>query len=98
LSPAYLRLGGTAADLVTFRENGPILKESIIESSDSNSTKCYSTENVCENLDELLYKNRTNITMSGQDWIEINEFTKRVGWSFLFDVNVLKRNPRGNWR
>ena len=35
--------------------------------------------------------------MSGQDWIDINEFSKNVGWSFLFDVNVLIRDEENKW-
>ena len=52
----------------------------------------------CENLQGNLYKNRTKFFMSGTDWIQINEFCKKVGWNFLFDFNVLKRNRKGNWR
>ena len=52
----------------------------------------------CENLQGSLYKNRTKFYMSGNDWIQINEFCKKVGWNFLFDFNVLKRNRKGNWR
>ena len=35
--------------------------------------------------------------MSGQDWIDINEFSKNVGLSFLFDVNVLIRDVENKW-
>ena len=35
--------------------------------------------------------------MTGQDWIQLNEFAKYVNWSMLFDLNVLKRNGRGQW-
>ena len=44
-----------------------------------------------------LLKNHTAFAMSGQDWIDINEFSKNVGWSFLFDVNVLIRDEENKW-
>jgi len=52
---------------------------------------------VCEDLQTWLYKNHTAFAMSGQDWIDINEFARNVGWSFLFDVNVLIRNNKNKW-
>ena len=44
-----------------------------------------------------LLKNHTAFAMSGQDWIDINEFSKNVGLSFLFDVNVLIRDVENKW-
>lgn len=105
LSPAYLRLGGTAADLLYFKEVDifGIPKKDFTKSNIS-SASCYCTENqrtgskICEDLQGRLYKNRTAFPMTGQDWIDINNFVKKVGWSFLFDVNVLVRNKRKQWR
>ena len=100
LSPAYLRLGGTAADLLFFKEHS---RSSKLNSTGSKSS-CYCTTNydehkkICEDLEEFFYKNRTAFPMSGQDWIDINEFSSKVGWSFLFDVNVLIRNKDNKWR
>ena len=100
LSPAFLRLGGTAADLVTFKENATPFHVEFIEEGDESCwcSNDKSGRKVCEDLDQALYKNLTNILMTGQDWIDINNFCVEVGWSFLFDVNVLKRNRRGHWR
>ena len=122
----YFRLGGTAADLLYFKEVPGLFKAPRIKSYDcnnqesSNSTvdksskkwntnlgqnqgNCYCTvdksgKKVCENLEKSLYKNRTAFAMSGKDWIHINEFAQKVGFSFLFDVNVLVRNKNNNWR
>ena len=35
--------------------------------------------------------------MSGQDWIQLNQFSQLANWDLLFDVNVLKRNIHGQW-
>ena len=35
--------------------------------------------------------------MSGQDWIQLNQFSQLAHWDLLFDVNVLKRNIHGQW-
>ena len=67
--------------------------------SGSRSTnKTANKKPVCEDCETWLYKNRTAFPMSGQDWIDINDFVKSVGWSFLFDVNVLIRNSKNRWR
>ena len=64
---------------------------------------CYCTESakgqkMCEDLEQWLYKNRTAFAMSGKDWIHINDFVQKAGFDFLFDVNVLVRNRKDNWR
>ena len=128
IQPAYLRLGGTAADLARFepyparqhslrsRLGGKIAPEvpaAAINRDKINVTDCFSVEEntdqvvsfrrkmnytieshlfafqVCEDL-ESLYKKK-NFTISGKDWIKINEFVGKVGWKFLFDFNVLLR-------
>ena len=43
--------------------------------------------------DQRPYK---QITMSGQDWININNFALKTNMSFLFDFNALHRNNRTN--
>ena len=40
---------------------------------------------------------RTEFYMSGQDWIQLNQFSQLANWDLLFDVNVLKRNVHGQW-
>ena len=103
LAPAYLRLGGTAADLLTFKEKLTPGELQPMNTTSVGSDNCWCTESLshdksCENLQGNLYKNRTKFFMSGTDWIQINEFCKKVGWNFLFDFNLLKRNRKGNWR
>ena len=96
LSPAFLRLGGTAADLLYFKKQP--FEDKLDRNSRVNSIKTPDGNCACENLENGLYKNRTAFPMSAQDWIDINEFSKTVGWSFLFDVNVLIRNGKNRWR
>ena len=68
LSPSYLRIGGTAADLLTFKAKPPPKKLRPLpleyyQEKTSNEKDCYCTndikgQKVCENLKNALYKNR----------------------------------------
>ena len=96
LAPAYLRIGGTAADLLTFRVN-PLKKSKIKnifkDDTAKNSTATPQTlKNSC--MCRFDKKIKTKFFMSGRDWILLNEFAQYVNWSILFDVNVLKRNKQ----
>ena len=95
LSPAYFRLGGTSADLTIFEEkpkrNSPL--NTTTELNTNYSENCFQTNNaeggnICEDLSLKLYKPKKNITLSGLDWINLNEFAEKVNWTFLFDINV----------
>ena len=94
LAPAYLRIGGTAADLLTFRVNPPKntkLKNIFVDETVQNSTaSSQPLNNSC--LCGFEKRLKTKFFMSGRDWIQLNEFARYANWSMLFDVNVLKRN------
>ena len=36
-------------------------------------------------------------SMTTEDWDAINQFTQLAGWDFIFGLNVLLRQPDGNW-
>ncbi|CAI8023721.1 Heparanase [Geodia barretti] len=42
---------------------------------------------------------RTNFTMTPQQWDEVNKFVETVGWDFVFGLNALLRTPypNGSW-
>ncbi|XP_038046652.1 heparanase-like [Patiria miniata] len=47
-------------------------------------------------LDIEGHKGFKNFTFTGKDWDNINDFSREVGWRFIFDVNeFLRRN--GHW-
>ena len=103
LSPAYVRLGGTGADLAIFDESlgNQIPQKSKIELK---HTK-YVTHGLqlnqinkgrdCEKLN--LLNPRKNFTFSKEDWIGLNNFTKNVNWTLLFDVNAVLKRSDGCW-
>ena len=86
LSPAYVRLGGTGADLAIFDDTA----------ADTNRLKLDRTS-ICDDLDLKLHKLRKNFTFNREDWKSLNEFTKRVNWTLLFDVNVILKRSDGCW-
>ena len=99
----HSRLGGTAADLLYFKEQLPrnFYYKNSPETTGNNSTNCWCANDekghkVCEDLESFLYKNRTAFPMSGQDWIDINQFASKAGWTFLFDFNVLLRSKKND--
>ena len=98
LSPAFLRIGGTAADLLRFQEKSffePLSNESATIASGSDS--CYCTSDRREDAHSCEKKVRRNFTMTGHDWMQINEFAIKSNLKILFDLNVLRRDSRGQW-
>ena len=95
LAPAYLRIGGTAADLLDFRVNPPEHTKSTNicvddDISQNSMASALPNKTTCQcGFDE---KSITKFFMSGRDWIQLNDFAQYVNWSMLFDVNVLIRN------
>ena len=91
LAPAYLRVGGTAADLLIFREKGSGRNGKFWRERQHNS----SCEAFCPlgqiDLEKEKGKKRHQFNMSGKDWRKLNDFVKEAGWKLLFDLNVLLR-------
>ncbi|XP_070206584.1 inactive heparanase-2-like [Littorina saxatilis] len=81
LSPSYFRLGGTAADYMTF---------------DPTNQKGHKGENLhggqvyCSNFTTQFY-------MSADQWDILNKFLRAVGWDFIMDLNALQRNTDMSW-
>ena len=98
LSPAFIRLGGTGADLATFNQT-----KSSNEVSELKTDKDVSLENNnrnyrdCRDISQQLQKKRKNITITRDDWIDLNRFTAKVNWTLLFDVNVILKRADGCW-
>ena len=95
LSPSYVRLGGTGADLAIFNDT----KEASRSSNSIHDMQTYDNKqsNTCEDLDFKMHKLRENFTITREDWIDINEFAKKVNWTLLFDVNVILKRKDGCW-
>ena len=108
LSPAYLRLGGTAADLLTFdpqahlHDDGNYFedkkgdKHELKHNSEGNRFWCATSMNGSaenENLNNL-YKHKKKFVMTGEDFDNLYNFSEAVGWTLLFDLNVLKRKGK----
>ena len=98
LTPSYLRLGGTSADLILFREK-PIYEPSLLRHPNEIPEYDYDyADDYLAEEEEMYFKphNNKTIIMTGIDWMLINEFSYRVGWNFLFDINVLLRTQDDN--
>ena len=78
LSPAMLRIGGTAQDYLLFS----LLNK---DQSDLYQNK----ENYMTQNDTLI----SNYIMTSRDWDLVNDFARDVGWDVIFGLNVfLRRN------
>ena len=100
LTPAFVRLGGTGADLATFNDS---------ETQDSNEINKFRNPkdslskhkarevNGCEDLNLKLQKVRKNFTITKDDWMDLNVFAQKVNWTLLFDVNVILKRSDGCW-
>lgn len=40
---------------------------------------------------------RPNYTMSGEEWLTLNQFIAKSGFTLLFDLNCLTRFANGSW-
>ncbi|KAH9512228.1 hypothetical protein Btru_041187 [Bulinus truncatus] len=76
LSPAYVRLGGVAADVIHFDPHGqhsvPVVSQG--------QTQWQSQKKYDQNL-----------TLSGERWRDVTRFFENAGWNVIFDFNVFKR-------
>ena len=98
LSPAYVRLGGTGADLAIFNDSEISNEANNFKHHIDNSHKGnIERPDTCKDLDIKLHKIRKNVTITKEDWISLNEFTKKVNWTLLFDVNVVLRRSDSYW-
>ncbi|XP_021350709.1 heparanase-like isoform X1 [Mizuhopecten yessoensis] len=105
LSPCYLRMGGNKADFLIFSMNGT---ESVGPESNSYESKHMNKQDLQQEDAALRFvplsntfgfekkRNYTNFTMTASMWDDINHFMTKVGWDFLFDLNVFLRKD-GQW-
>lgn len=93
LKPAYLRIGGTAADLVTFDDKTNVNRHGIddYQSSLMNRNSWDYDDSSC------LKKRWDDLHLSREKWLSINTLASEAGLHLLFDLNVLKRLPSGKW-
>ncbi|KAK9503885.1 hypothetical protein O3M35_010351 [Rhynocoris fuscipes] len=92
LGGGYLRVGGTAADMLVF---SPSMRAWPETSLPVDGGVCSNEHTSCL----LRTSNQHTIkkfSMSAEDWHEINEFSKYVDLKLLFDLNVLLRNKTNN--
>ena len=98
LSPAYVRLGGTGADLAIFNDSEISNEVNNFKHHTGNIHKKYiEMPDNCKDLDITLHKIRKNVTITKEDWISLNEFAKKVNWTLLFDVNVVLKRSDNCW-
>ena len=101
LSPAFLRLGGTGADLATFdktRMSNDIPQFGSFKNRPQNDgNDKHRIKDECHKINLRLQKSRKNVTITQNDWIDLNSFTQKVNWTLLFDVNVILKRADGCW-
>ncbi|XP_060082509.1 heparanase-like isoform X2 [Ylistrum balloti] len=105
LSPCYLRMGGNKADFLIFSINKT---ESFSPEATSYKAKHFNDQDLphqdgslqsvplWNNFEFGKKRNFTNFTMTASMWDDINHFMTKVGWDFLFDLNVFLRSD-GKW-
>lgn len=87
LSPANLRVGGNMADRLIFMPS----------KNDSNNNLKYSEPNP-ESSDEYCnYVSTQNFSMYGQDWLMLNNLTRKTNLDMIFDLNALRRLSNDSW-
>ncbi|XP_049777219.1 heparanase-like [Schistocerca cancellata] len=90
LAPAYLRMGGTAADQLIFVPNEETNQEDLLLSKPLMAAKA-------EHVDYCDYGYHCNrnisdtFNMTVEDWLTMNRFVKETDLRLLFDLNVLLR-------
>ncbi|XP_033731055.1 heparanase-like isoform X1 [Pecten maximus] len=103
LSPCYLRMGGNKADFLIFSINetesiSPETQEAkhIRGQGAVHQDKPIQFVPLLKDFEYEKKKNFTNFTMTASMWDDINHFMNKVGWDFLFDLNVFLRSD-GHW-
>ena len=87
LSPAFLRMGGTAADFFIFDNS----KHTQVEIGMQNETELFYKGQ--DNWKPQI----KNYTVSVKDWDTLNYLVKMAGWNLIFDFNEFLRTDKGMW-
>lgn len=93
LHPAYLRIGGTAADLVVFDTTTEDMKTA------SNFSNLAAMEELSWRTDESVCINQEwpVLHLSVPQWLSINTLARDAKLNLIFDLNVLTRTASGKW-
>ncbi|KAJ2954042.1 hypothetical protein O0L34_g2255 [Tuta absoluta] len=88
LAPARLRLGGTMSERLIFSRDD----ENISCDCNTNTTKsCFAIKRLCR------HKFLPFFILTGNKWIDINEFCIASGIKLLFSFNVMLRDQYNEW-
>lgn len=91
LAPAYLRIGGTAADQLIFVPNEEVNEEDLSLSKPFVAAKAEHVD-FCDYGYECNRNISDTFNMTVADWLAMNNFVKETDLSLLFDLNVLLRH------
>ena len=94
LAPSYLRLGGTDEEFLIFNPGKSVAKQRTTHNSENFDPSAVTAR---EMFDDTMIKNRTNFTMTREDFDKITKFAKDSGWFMLFGLNGFLRNVDGSW-
>ncbi|XP_034254706.1 heparanase-like [Thrips palmi] len=94
LRPAYLRIGGTAADTVIFDET---FTDDIPPNSDGDDLSLMANLSWNVEEDSCISRSWPDLYLSGDRWLAINAIASKAKLNLLFDLNVLLRKTSGEW-
>lgn len=93
LHPAYLRIGGTAADFLIFDDTKLEVDRNTPYAA--SSARRRRTEREVPGL--VLGKPMKTFSISAHDLDHVHEIGSKAGWDVIFDLNVLLRKNDGSW-
>ncbi|XP_063876599.1 heparanase-like [Scylla paramamosain] len=113
LAPAILRVGGSAANFVTYDpRDTPTSEDNENGGHGTNGQETRGQEGSVDNQEATDegegFKSRcydsqfstpifTNFTITREDWARLLHFSRAVGMQLLFDLNQFYRKPDGSW-
>ncbi|KAK8399721.1 hypothetical protein O3P69_003616 [Scylla paramamosain] len=113
LAPAILRVGGSAANFVTYDpRDTPTSEDNENGGHGANEQETRGQEGSVDNQEATDegegFKSRcydsqfstpifTNFTITREDWARLLHFSRAVGMQLLFDLNQFYRKPDGSW-
>lgn len=94
LRPAYLRIGGTAADTVIFNET---YTDDVSKNCDCDYLSLMESLSWSEQDYRCRKRHWPDLLLSGDRWLRINALASKAKLNLLFDLNVLLRKKSGEW-
>ena len=95
ISPAWLRLGGTESDFITFVNSSQIQDQEVSCQQNPQSSSRSSTS--YDDSAALPDSNPVTEYLTQMDWDNVNNFAIKVDWKVLFGLNVQLRTSTGAW-